>query len=81
VACKELEFVLTLGLVINIGVCVDTVACKKLEFVLTLASKTSWCLRRHTSHSVYTNTRIFTSLSVNANSSSLQATVSRHSDL
>ena len=36
VACKELEFVLTLRLVNNTGVCVDTVACKELEFVLTL---------------------------------------------
>ena len=27
---------LTLWLVINTGVCVDTVACKELEFVLTL---------------------------------------------
>jgi hypothetical protein len=36
VACKELEFVLTLWLVKNTVVFVDTVACKELEFVLTL---------------------------------------------
>ena len=36
VACKELEFVLTLRLVINTSIYVDTVACKELEFMSTL---------------------------------------------
>jgi hypothetical protein len=40
VACKELEFVLTLWLVINIGVCVDTVACKDVPYK-------SLCLHKH----------------------------------
>ena len=44
VACKELEFVLTLWLVINTDVYVDTVACNGLEFVLTLR------LVKHTGH-------------------------------
>ena len=38
---------LTLWLVINTGLYVDTVACKELEFVLTLASNKYWCLCRH----------------------------------
>ena len=51
---------LTLWLVINTGVCADTVVCKELEVVLTLwlvinigvcvdtvASKKFWCWCRH----------------------------------
>jgi hypothetical protein len=47
VACKELEFVLTLWLVKHPGVCVDTVTCKELEFMLTLASNKYWCICRY----------------------------------
>ena len=35
-ACKKLEFVLTLRQVINTSIYVDTVACKELEFMSTL---------------------------------------------